>query len=164
MSATDDIEKLDARQASALAFYIDPTSETFGDTSKSMIKAGFAPSTARNAGRTAWLKEHRANYSVEIVKSAEKLLQKYLAVDINLTPESNRAEIDIARLQSDLLKFSLERLASGQYNKDADAVTPQVTINVTQYQKPSATRDAQVVEPDALYIEEQGATRDAPSA
>jgi hypothetical protein len=156
-----DISKLDPRKATALAFYIDPTSESFGDAQNSMMRAGYPKSTAKSANKCAWLTAHRAQHSVDIITKAENLLKKYLAVDIELNSKSNRAEIDIARLQSDLLKFSLERLASGQYNKEADTVAPQVTINVTQYQKPSATRDAQVIEPDALYIEEQGATRDA---
>lgn len=148
-----DITQLDPRKATALANYIDPTSETFGDAQGAMVKAGYPLSTARNATRAKWLTEHRAQYSVDIVKSAEKLLKKYLAVDIELNSKSNRAEIDIARLQSDLLKFSLERLASGQYNKEADTVAPQITINVTEYQKPSATRDAHIIESEVERLE-----------
>jgi hypothetical protein len=138
---------LDPRKALALEYYCDPTSETFGVAHSSMIKAGFSHGTAKDPQKLQWFQAHRAQYDVDIIGLSEKKLKTYLEIDVELNSKLN---VDIAKLQADLLKFALDRLANKKYGKGTEQEAPAITVNIVAPKAPHATRDAQVVEPEQV--------------
>lgn len=134
---------LDPRQALALQYYTDPTSETFGNAQGSLLKAGFSKGRAKDPQKIAWFQAHRAQYDVDVIKLSEKKLKKYLEIEVALDSKLN---VDIAKLQADLLKYALDRLASKKYNKGAEQEAPAITINIVSPKAPHVSRDAQIIE------------------
>jgi hypothetical protein len=141
------LRALDPRRALALEYYTDPTSETFSDAKNSLQRAGFSDSYSLQSTNLKWLQAHRAQHTIDTIKLAEDKLTRYLKIDVALDSKLN---VDIAKLQADLLKFALDRLANKKYGKGTEQVAPAITVNIVAPKAPSATRDAQVVEPEAL--------------
>jgi hypothetical protein len=152
MAKTREKALSDPRRALALEYYSDATSETFGNASRSLERAGFKPSYARNSCEIEWLNAHRASFHVDLIKKAEKNLDRIASINVKLDTKLN---VEVAKLQADVSKFIVDRLAQGKYGKGTEQVAPAITVNIVAPKAPSASRDAQVVEPDQL---------DAPSA
>lgn len=139
---------LDPRQTKALAYYKDPTSETFADLKNSMIKAGFTPntSTSVHSQKPAWLTKNLKS-DVETIKQAEGNLRKYNSIKVDIMGDNKNA-IDIAKLQVDVSKFILKTLAKQKYSDNEDKTLPDVQINIVNYNdtKAQEARDATIVE------------------
>lgn len=153
---------LDPRKALALDYYSDPASETFSNARQSMLKAGYSEASAKDVQKLDWFNAHRATFHVNLIKKAERNLDRIASIQVKLDKASNKAEIEIAKLQADISKFVVDRLARAKYGKNEEIKPPEVTINIVSPKAPSATRDAEVIEPKE--IDAQSATRDASSA
>lgn len=150
------VTKVDPRRALAIKYYNDPASDSFGVVSRSLAKAGF--SKAMQEKRAPWLMDDsRIAQLSRMVRLAERNLNRIASIEVKLSRASNKAELEIAKLQTDISKFVLERLAKSTYNKGEEFKAPEITINIVEPKAPSATRDAEVIEPEQL---EQGATRE----
>ena len=145
---------LDPRQQLALEYYTDPASETFGSAQGSLLKAGFSEGRAKDPQKIAWFQAHRASFHVDLIKKAEKNLDRIASISVKLDTKLN---VEIAKMQADVSKFIVDRLAQGKYGKGTEQVAPAITVNIVAPKAPSATREAQVVE--AEQIDAQGATR-----
>ena len=134
---------LDPRQKLLISLYKDPNSETFGNLKASMLEAGFSEKHANNQMVTAtkWFPEAIKN-NVDMVKRAEKNLQKVLNVEIDF---NDKLSVDVAKLQTDVSKFVLKSLASGKYGADQDKALPNITLNVVNYEdKPAILESVEV--------------------
>ena len=147
MSQSREKALLDPRRALALEYYSDASSESFGNATRSLERAGFKPSYARNASDIEWLTAHRASFHVDLIKKAEKNLDRIASINVKLDSKLN---VEVAKLQADVSKFIVDRLAQGKYGKGTEQVAPAVTVNIVSPKAPSATRDAQIVEDEQI--------------
>lgn len=122
---------VDPRKSLAMKNYTDPTSETFGNVTRSMVKAGYEESYAKtiHGRKPEWLTEVVQD-TVDMVRSAEKNLHRYSTMQINV---DDKNAIDWARLQVDVSKFIAKTLASKKYSDDKEAEVPNVQINIVNY-------------------------------
>lgn len=150
-------EVVDARQALAISYYKDPESDTFSNIKRSLMRAGYNERYASSitGQKPRWLTENIQN-NVDIIKNAEANLKKY--IDLKLTiqdKKTNKSNIELAKLQTDVSKFVLKSLASGKYGKTDGAQMAAVNITVNEYKAPSASenvKEAEVLDivPDTL--------------
>lgn len=96
----------DPRQSLFLQYYLDPESETFSNSYRSALKAGYEEEYARvittNSKGLSWLSESvNDNY---LIKKAEQNLKEFLE------DSSDR------RIQADITKFVSERLNKKKYS------------------------------------------------
>lgn len=142
---------LDPRQALVIQYYSDAQSETFSNAYQSLRKAGYSHSIACDPQRLSWLQAHRASYDVNLIKKAEKNLDKIASINIKLSGAGvKKIDVEIAKLQVDVSKFVLDRLAKSKYGKTDDAKMPEITVNIIQPKVPSATR---AIEPETRDAE-----------
>ena len=105
--------KIDPRQALCWSLYIDPNSETFGEITKSAIKAGYSPKSARLTSGTKWFMTLYAK--LNRIKKAEQVLDETLDLDTMNTGTTKKGDtfdyIDsgIVRAKTDVAKFILEK-------------------------------------------------------
>ncbi len=145
---------LDPRQARALALYKDPASDTFSNLRRSLINAGYDEKYADTiAGREPkWLTENIKD-TVALVTQAEQNLKAYVEMSIPLHSESNKTEVDIAKMKLDASKFILKNLASGKYKSapDQQDATRPITVNIIKYNDDKRAlpdvQDAIVIDP-----------------
>lgn len=138
---------LDPKKALVISYYSDPNSETFGDAKNSMLRAGYSVANAKDPQKLQWLNAHRASFDVNLIKKAEKNLDRIASINIKL---ENKLGVEVAKLQADVSKFILDRLARSKYGKTEEQKAPEITINIIEPKAPSATRDAEVIEPEQL--------------
>jgi hypothetical protein len=144
---------LDLKQDRAMSFYKDPASDTFGNLKRSLMKAGYSEKYANTIGGRDldWITESMKN-TIDLVQKAEQNLRDYVELCLPLTSESNKTEVDIAKMKLDASKFILKNLASGKYKSvpEQQNETGNITLNITNYNAPSKTLpilEAQVIEP-----------------
>ena len=130
---TNNLLKLEPRQELAIKYYKDPTSETFGNLKRSMMRAGFEENYAHTiAGRgVAWVSE-ATRRDVNLIEQAEKNLQEYATITIDF---DNKNAVDLARLKVDVSKFILKSIGKKKYGDDKEAESPNVQINIVNYNK-----------------------------
>lgn len=131
---------LDPRQSQAIANYKDPMSDTFGNFSQALIKAGYKKKYVDHLDKRSvgWIAENIIN-DVKLVKGAEDNLKRIVNLKVPLDTKLN---VDIARLQVDVSKFITERLAKGKYGKSEDKaqVHGDIQINYINYSKDKEPR------------------------
>jgi hypothetical protein len=139
---------LDIRQATAMAYYKDPESETFGNVKGSLLKAGYDNeySSSVMGQKPKWLTDYLKG-NIEMLQNAEANLKKY--IDLKLTIKDNKttkSNIELAKLQTDVSKFVLKSLASGKYGKADGQQAPAVNITIQEYKAPSTMHEAEVID------------------
>jgi len=132
---------LDPRQALALSFYQDPTSQTFSNMLQSLRLAGFSETYALsfNAKKVGWYLDN-VKSTIELIQSAENSLKLFVNAKVDL---NNPDDIDVAKLKLDASKFIAKNLASGKYgdvqnNKDK---SPDVHIHLTSFKEAKTVND-----------------------
>jgi hypothetical protein len=142
------VATIDPRQTQAIQFYKDPASETFGDLKNSLIKAGFSEKYAMclRAEKPKWITEYMQS-NVDLIQKAEQNLRDYVELCLPLTSESNKTEVDIAKMKLDASKFILKNLASGKYKSAPEQgdTSSAITLNITNYNAPS-TKPIEVID------------------
>lgn len=119
------------QQAKALDNYQNPLSDTFGNLTQSLIKAGYTKGTANTlcSKKNKWLSSN-IERKVKMIYKAEEHLEKIQNLDVKLNSKLN---VDIAKLQVDVNKFILKNLAKGKYNDNPEQVAPNIQVNITKY-------------------------------
>jgi len=143
------MSNLNPKQSLALEYYTDPKSPSFSNKGNSMIRAGYAVSVATktNKANYGWLDDQSA-VRVSMISKAQSNLKSILDLELKIDRHSDKNTIDIVKLQADVSKFTLERLASGVYNRESEASVPNVVINITEYKRPEhVVRDIEAIEP-----------------
>lgn len=143
--------RIDPRQALTIANYRNPKSDTFGNLKQSMIIAGYDEAYANSISGQGvrWISE-ATQKDVAMIKRAEKNLQKYLEVEINL---ENKLNVDIAKLQVDVSKFILKTIARQKYSEDKDTTLPNVSVNITNYNTAQPSHAPVIHETDPSTID-----------
>jgi hypothetical protein len=137
---------LDARRALFLRFYFNPESNTFNKLKASGQKAGYTSGYISQIRRKKWFK--RALRQVALIDKSEKKLAKILdyKVDEVAIGKDGKEELDeegnviiyvrdhkTLKIQSDVSKFSLERLDKEKYSPRSEIVGDEnkpIMINV----------------------------------
>lgn len=146
------LENLDPRQALTLSYYTNPKSETFGDLKNSCIRAGFSASYGDSiTGKTVkWLSQNVVD-DVKRIMQAEKNLDRYISLKNDKLETKN--DIEKAKLQIDVSKFVLKTRARSKYSEDKEIETPNVTINIMNYNdmgaNPMEAKDVEVKDVEA---------------
>ncbi len=145
---------IDPRRALTIAYYKNPSSETFGNLTGSARRAGFDESYARvltAKDRTPeWLTANTIE-DVRAVKQAERNLRKYN--DMVIDELKNRTDVEKAKIQIDVSKFLLKTQARQKYSEQQEDTPPSVQINIVNYNEP---KDADVIVKDAEVVDPQG--------
>lgn len=138
---------IDPRQALALQFYKEPTSETFGNMSQSMIKAGYSPSYARKRTKSEnkWITENLKS-TIETIQASEKTLKDYAELKIDLSKKTDKSTIEKAKLKLDASKFILKTLAKQKYNDEKEQNKANVNINIVKYNDDIKITEAEITE------------------
>ena len=102
--------QLDPRQKTCWEFYIDPKSETFGNATKSAMKAGYTAGTADTITVTEWFIGRL--WKLNSVSKAEDTFKKIL--ELPSIDEESKFDSGVLRIQADIAKF----LASTQGKDD----------------------------------------------
>lgn len=110
-------DKLDPRQQAFLAYYLDPTSDTYSNCLQSAIKAGYKEEYAQNmtALMPDWLSESIGK--LNMLKKAERNLAKFL--DFEQDP----------KIQQDTTKFVAERLGRRDYSTKQEIAQTNLNLN-----------------------------------
>ena len=145
----------DVRQLKTLEFYRNPKSETFGNLKQSAIKAGYDDEYANNLStiQPLWLSAS-VKKDVARVLRAEKNLDKMLNVEISLDTKNG---IDVAKLQMEVSKFILKTIARQKYNEDQEQMTPNVQINIVNYNEKEKTVEDQTIEAQVVEAKDEEA-------
>jgi len=139
--------ELSPMQSMAKDYYIDPKSPTFSNKGASMLRAGYSLSSSKSpdAHTQNWLDDQSA-VRVSMISKAQSNLKSILDLELKIDRHSDKNTIDIVKLQADVSKFTLERLASGVYNRESEASVPNVVINITEYKRPEhVVRDIEAI-------------------
>jgi hypothetical protein len=125
---------LDPRKANVIAYYQNPTSETFGNLTQSMKKAGYGDAYIKNVTKSKlkWLNENTQR-TVEMITASEDTLNHYTSLKINLNKKLDKGEIEKAKLKLDASKFILKTLARQKYTEDKEKEKQNININITRY-------------------------------
>lgn len=141
------------RQKNFIKQYANPKSPTHGNKVATARAVGMSPDYVKGitVENKKWFREGLNAMDIDMLSKAEKNLQKYLNVEIDL---HDKEHIDIAKLQLDVSKFILKHLGGNKYNEDKKPAPPAVQIQYINYgDKPEArgeVREAQVAnEPEA---------------
>jgi hypothetical protein len=92
--------QLDPRQLKCWEFYIDPTSQTFGNATQSAIKAGYEPDYADQITTVDWFKGKVRR--LNMLSKAERVLDEtldYIAVN-----QEGKVDAAVGRLKLDAAK------------------------------------------------------------
>lgn len=139
--------QLDPRKALCLAYYQTPTSETFGNMTQSMLKAGFGKAYVKNYahGKLKWISENTKR-TVEMVQNSENTLKDYSSLKIDLNKKLDKGQLEKAKLKLDASKFILKTLAKQKYNDEKEQQKANININITRYGDSEAVvKEAEVV-------------------
>lgn len=149
------MQLIDPKQSLTVAYYRNPTSETFGNLQESALKAGFKPSYARQISgqKPIWLTENIQN-DVKRVKRAEKNLDRYN--DMEVGDIKNKTDVEKAKIQIDVSKFLLKTQARQKYSEQQEDTPPNVQINIVNYNEPLIAKDGGAIVKDAQVIDPQG--------
>ncbi len=102
--------QLDPRQNQCWNFYINPTSETFGNGTQSAIKAGYTPDYADQITTVDWFKGKLRR--LNMLSKGEKVLDEtldYIAID-----EKGKVDVGIARIKLDAAKVVVTTLGKDE--------------------------------------------------
>lgn len=138
---------IDPRKAMAIANYTNPTSETFGNFTQSMIRAGYDKNYVNkvSAKNLKWLSANLQN-SVEMVQNSEKTLKDYASLQIDLSKKTDKSTIEKAKLKLDASKFILKTLAKQKYNDEKEQNKANVNINIVKYNDDIKITEAEITE------------------
>jgi hypothetical protein len=115
----------DPRQKVFWQFYLDLESETYKNAMQSALKAGYGVWVAKRITAHKWFQEYlREKQKRGLVKSAEKKLKTTLEADC--FNGSERIDVGLLRVQTDVSKFVLDRL-NPEYSPKQD-----ITLEVQQ--------------------------------
>lgn len=126
------MKQLNPQQEAFLAAYIDPKSETFGNALQSALNAGYAQEYAENITHLLpdWLSEKLGDN--DLLTKAEKVLHKTL--ELPAVDEEGKVDTSLLRVQTDVAKFSAERLNKAKYStrqehtgKDGEPITVEIS-------------------------------------
>ncbi len=131
----------------AIANYTNPTSETFGNFTQSMIRAGYDKNYVNkvSAKNLKWLSANLQN-SVEMVQNSEKTLKDYASLQIDLSKKTDKSTIEKAKLKLDASKFILKTLAKQKYNDEKEQNKANVNINIVKYNDDIKITEAEITE------------------
>jgi len=123
---------LDPRQKMCWEFYTTPKSETFGNATRSAIKAGYTDGTADTITLTEWFCGRL--WKLNAVLKGENKLRELM--ELTIVDVEGKVDVGIARIQADLAKYITSTLgkdegyATRQENtgKDGKDLIPE-TIN-----------------------------------
>lgn len=148
--------KLTMRQKTFIKQYVNPKSPTHGNKVATARAVGMSPDYVKGitVENKAWFREGLNAMDIDMLSTAEKNLQKYLNVDIDLKGEPN---IDLARLQLDVSKFILKHLGNNKYTEDKKPSPPAVNINYINYgdKAPIDIQAEQLPDTSAIVIVEE---------
>jgi len=113
--------QLDPRQNLCWKYYINPTSETFGNGAQSAIKAGYEPDYADQITTTEWFKGKVRR--LNMLNKAEVVLEEMLTMPVgrmNLKDKMGEEEevvttdTGLVKIKQDTAKFLAERLGKNE--------------------------------------------------
>jgi phage terminase small subunit len=113
--------QLDPRQNLCWKYYINPTSETFGNGTQSAIKAGYEPDYADQITTTEWFKGKVRR--LNMLNKAEVVLEEMLTMPVgrmNLKDKMGEEEevvttdTGLVKIKQDTAKFLAERLGKNE--------------------------------------------------
>ena len=141
------------KQASFLAFYKDPKSETFGNMLQSALKAGYPLITARqlSSQKPNWLYDN-AVVDVKRIQRAEANLDAYNSYELPLDSVKTKRDIELIKLQADVSKFILKTQARAKYGEDKEVPAPNVQINIVNYSNDKTKEATYTDSPTDTYI------------
>ena len=113
-SEDEDLLISDPKKIDAWKRFISPDSDTYSNIRSSAKAAGFDDEAAASFVSSAWLRRRMRRFAMP--NTAEALLQKYLRMNIN-TEFRNKDDAEWARVQIDLLKFTLKTLKKHVYSE-----------------------------------------------
>jgi len=123
----------DPRKQLCWANYVDPKSETFGNATRSAIRAGYEPDYADQITTSEWFKGRLRK--LNMLGKAEKALDDTL--DYNPVDENGRVDSGIARIRLDAAKHITSTLGKNEGYSTRQELTGaegrELTVNVVKY-------------------------------
>lgn len=106
---------IDPRQKLCWDFFVNPKSPTFANAYQSAIKAGYSKSRALKITVAPWFEIRHRRFCLK--NKAEKNLEEFLNIDVNLQSKAERAEW--SRIKLDATKFVNKTLGRKHYGDKA---------------------------------------------
>lgn len=113
------IPTMDIRQKNMWDNYVDPRSSTYGNATKSALKAGYAPSTAHTITNSRYFRERMRR--LNMLSRAEKVLKKTLVM--KTSDETGKEQADLLRIQVDAAKHITKTLGKDEGYSERSEVT-----------------------------------------